>query len=349
DVIYGGGGKDSILAGDGNDTIKGSLGDDTINGGGGDDVITGGEPGYYNPEGFYDGSKPFEGNKVIDGGLGNDTINGGVGDDILLGGEGNDVIDGKQNSDSIDGGSGSDILVGGTGNDTIRGGAGNDLIKGGNDFLRNFQGGAYLSTSPGSPNYEGDKLLDGGDGEDTVFGGSGRDTLLGGTGNDSLLGLESNDSLDGGAGNDTLIGGVGDEGEDSTTDALQNVEVIKIGNVANLVGSLAVVQSTVSALQGAGSLPSDFNAIISDAAGATLAASALSALGGKTTGVVTVSNAVVISGKAAEVTAALVTADTLVQAGSAKVTITDTISVSAVNAIASKTSGVITATITEGG
>ncbi|NDA33177.1 MAG: hypothetical protein EBZ04_13200 [Betaproteobacteria bacterium] len=138
-------------------------------------------------------------------------------------------------------------------------------------------------------------------------------------------------------------------GEDSTTDVVENVEVIKIGNVSNLVGSLAVVQNTVSALEAAGSLPADFNAIIIDAAGAPLAASALSALGGKTTGVVTVSDAVVISGTAAEVTAALVTADTLVQAGSAKVTVTDSIAVSAVNAIASKTSGVITATITEGG
>ncbi|NBP36771.1 MAG: hypothetical protein EBV01_15470, partial [Betaproteobacteria bacterium] len=95
-------------------------------------------------------------------------------------------------------------------------------------------------------------------------------------------------------------------------------------------------------------MPGDFNAIIIDAAGAPLAASALSALGGKTTGVVTVSNAVVITGTAAEVKAALVTADTLVQAGSAKVTITDTTSVAAVNAIAAQTSGVVTATLTMG-
>ncbi|NCZ60781.1 MAG: calcium-binding protein, partial [Betaproteobacteria bacterium] len=74
---------------------------------------------------------------------------------------------------------------------------------------------------------------------------------------------------------------------------------------------------------------------------------ALSALGAKTTGVVTVSDAVVISGTAAEVKAALVTADTLVQAGGAKVTITDTISVAEVNAIAAKTTGVVTATITD--
>ncbi|NDC69288.1 MAG: hypothetical protein EBZ64_13250, partial [Betaproteobacteria bacterium] len=86
---------------------------------------------------------------------------------------------------------------------------------------------------------------------------------------------------------------------------------------------------------------------MSDAAGVTLGAGALSALGAKTTGVVTVSDAVVISGTAAEVKAALVTADTLVQAGGAKVTITDTISVAEVNAIAAKTTGVVTATITD--
>ncbi|NBT83130.1 MAG: hypothetical protein EBT56_16375, partial [Betaproteobacteria bacterium] len=186
--------------------------------------------------------------------------------------------------------------------------------------------------------------------------------LTGGVGDDTLTGGVGADVIDGGAGVDTAVYASGATialvpstskwevtgGEDSTTDVLENVEVIKIGNVSNLVGSLAVVESTVSALEAAGSLPADFNAIIIDAAGAPLAASALSALGGKTTGVVTVSNAVVISGTAAEVTAALVTADTLVQAGTAKVTITDTISVNAVNAIAAKTTGVVTATLTTG-
>ena len=62
----------------------------------------------------------------------------------------------------------------------------------------------------------------------------------------------------------------------------------------------------------------------------------------------TVSNAAVISGTTAEVTAALVTANTLVVASTAKVTVTDTISVSDVNAIAAKTSGVVTATLTTG-
>ena len=87
---------------------------------------------------------------------------------------------------------------------------------------------------------------------------------------------------------------------------------------------------------------------VNDAADALLAATALSSLGGKTTAVVTVSNAAVISGTTAEVTAALVTADTLVVAADAKVTVTDTISVGDVNAIAAKTSGVVTATLTTG-
>jgi hypothetical protein len=87
---------------------------------------------------------------------------------------------------------------------------------------------------------------------------------------------------------------------------------------------------------------------VNDAAEAPLAATALSTLGGKTTSVVTVSNAVGISGTADEVTAALVTAETLVVAATAKVTVTDAIGVAAVNDIAAKTSGVVTATLTTG-
>jgi hypothetical protein len=91
-----------------------------------------------------------------------------------------------------------------------------------------------------------------------------------------------------------------------------------------------------------------YTVTVSDAEDDVLTAVALSTLGGKTTGVVTVSNAVEISGTAAEVTAALVTEDTLVVAATAKVTVTGEISVSEVNAIADTTDGVVTATLTTG-
>ena len=87
----------------------------------------------------------------------------------------------------------------------------------------------------------------------------------------------------------------------------------------------------------------------------TINASALSAIGGKTTGTVTVDNAVKIVGSQAQVTGALVTANTLVAAGTAVVSINDaafgdgnngtttnTINASALSAIGGKTTGTVT-------
>jgi hypothetical protein len=62
---------------------------------------------------------------------------------------------------------------------------------------------------------------------------------------------------------------------------------------------------------------------VSDAVGSELAATEFSALGGRTTGTVTVSNALNITGTAQELMAALVTTDTLVVAKLAAVTFTD--------------------------
>ena len=86
----------------------------------------------------------------------------------------------------------------------------------------------------------------------------------------------------------------------------------------------------------------------------TINASALSAIGGKTTGTVTVDNAVKIVGSQAQVTGALVTTNTLVAAGTAVVSINDaafgngngqttnTINASALSAIGGKTTGTVT-------
>ena len=82
----------------------------------------------------------------------------------------------------------------------------------------------------------------------------------------------------------------------------------------------------------------------------TINASALSAIGGKTTGTVTVDNAVKIVGSQAQVTGALVTTNTLVAAGTA-VVINDaafgngnnaTINASALSEIGGKTTGTVT-------
>ena len=123
------------------------------------------------------------------------------------------------------------------------------------------------------------------------------------------------------------------------TVTVSNAVVIS-GNTAEVTAALVTADSLVVA--------ANAKVTINDAADAALTATALSALGAKTTGTVTVSNAVVISGTAAELTAALVTADTLVVAANAKVTVTGTISVGDANAIAAKTTGVVTATLTTG-
>jgi hypothetical protein len=140
-------------------------------------------------------------------------------------------------------------------------------------------------------------------------------------------------------------------------DAGFNATVTDVISVTAVNDLAAITPGIVTATLATGSLASfadlaetgnAYTINVNDAADALLAATALSSLGGKTTAVVSLTNPNVISGTAAEVTAALVTADTLVVASTAKVTITDTISVSDVNAIAAKTSGVVTATLATG-
>ena len=85
---------------------------------------------------------------------------------------------------------------------------------------------------------------------------------------------------------------------------------------------------------------------VNDDDGAAVAATALSTLGGKTTGPVTVTGAVAISGTAAEVTAALVTAATKVTASTATVTVSDAgataLTATALSAIGGATAGTVT-------
>ena len=94
---------------------------------------------------------------------------------------------------------------------------------------------------------------------------------------------------------------------------------------------------------------SDAKATISDAAGTDIDATDLSAIGAKTGGVVTVTNAIDISGDHDEVKAALVTASSKVVAATATVTISGTLSTAAhtstLGSVAAATSGKVTATV----
>ena len=128
---------------------------------------------------------------------------------------------------------------------------------------------------------------------------------------------------------------------------LQGLETIPSGN-----NNFAIISfhrtGDLASLSGLTDTGNPYTIAVDNAAGASLNAADLSSLGGKTTGTVTVSNAVTITGTAAEVTAALVTENSRVIASTAKVTVTDAISVSAVNAIAAKTSSAVTATLVTG-
>ena len=92
-VIYGGGG---------NDSIDGRAGDDSLYGGEGADTVI--------------------------GGAGDDTLAGDAGADSLLGGEGADLLSGGDGNDVLDGGAGADTLSGGVGSDTIFAGLGDSVV-----------------------------------------------------------------------------------------------------------------------------------------------------------------------------------------------------------------------------
>jgi hypothetical protein len=119
---------------------------------------------------------------------------------------------------------------------------------------------------------------------------------------------------------------------------------ITVSNAVTISGSSAQI---TAALVTRSVLAPTALVTINDADG-TIAATVLSSIGAKTSGVVTVTSPITISGTVSEVTAALVTATSLVVASSAIVTISNPTTVTQANAIATKTLGVISATISDG-
>jgi hypothetical protein len=126
------------------------------------------------------------------------------------------------------------------------------------------------------------------------------------------------------------------------------VSVAQANAIASAMSTELTATLAAGSLSSLGSLSTGaadvITVTVNDANDAAVNATDLSTLGGKTAGVVTVSNAVAISGTTAEVTAALVTTDTLVVAGTAKITLSDSPSLSEYNAIDGKTSGALTYT-----
>ena len=178
DFLYGLAGDDLIITDDGDDYVEAGDGDDQVNG----------YPGLKGAYTYYNA----KGKLTIYGGNGNDFLVGGEGNDKIFGDAGNDILYGRGGDDILNGGDGDDTLnAQSDGTDSLYGGNGNDVLN------------AYTGT--------GDKLLDGGSGNDELDGGTGNDRLLGGSGDDNLDGNEGDDTLEGADGNDTLDGDKGND------------------------------------------------------------------------------------------------------------------------------------------
>ncbi|MCG3168962.1 MAG: hypothetical protein CALGDGBN_00472 [Pseudomonadales bacterium] len=193
---------------------------------------------------------------------GSDTMYGGTGNDFMGGHNGNDIMYGEDGVDSVIGDSGHDIVSGGAGNDWVVGdytdgtGNGNDSVYGnaGNDTLEGGTGNDYLSGWT-----ESDYLI-GGEGNDSVYGGDGNDTIV----DQDLLFSTNDDYYDGGDGIDTLVH------ENSWVSSVEfnlttgrtylsgvereqyvNIENLRVGGSAKMVGSAAANVLTATSTTGA--------------------------------------------------------------------------------------------------
>lgn len=93
-LIYAGGGKDTIISGSGDDQLYGEGEDDILYGGGGQDRVYGGT-GDDQLSGDNNSLTPDAwGHDYLDGGEGHDILNGNAGRDILFGGTGHDELHG---------------------------------------------------------------------------------------------------------------------------------------------------------------------------------------------------------------------------------------------------------------
>ena len=109
------------------------------------------------------------------------------------------------------------------------------------------------------------------------------------------------------------------------------------GETAEIISALVTPATKV--------IVSDATVIITDPDATAILASKLSAIDRVTKGTVTVTNKLAIHGTTAEVIAALVTAGTLEVANGSTVTITDIPTISELNTITTKTTGIVTATL----
>jgi Ca2+-binding RTX toxin-like protein len=225
-VVYAGGGNDTIITGkaadivcggDGNDRIFAGKGKDRVYGGPGDDLII-------NQKG---GDLSF-------GEDGNDQLRGGPSAESMDGGPGNDIVDGGSDRDYLHGGPGDDLMIGGDGSDDIWGDDGNDEIHGGS-------GGEDMFGGNGDDRMYGDLL------DDRMNGEGGNDLLVGGHGTDRMSGGDGDDWMRGGSNGDAVSG---DGGTDTVSFADQTPMPSGIGILFNLANGAAVTPDGNEAVSG---------------------------------------------------------------------------------------------------
>jgi Ca2+-binding RTX toxin-like protein len=219
DILFGGGGEDTIAAGPGDDLVNGDA--DSVPLGSGEKSRWSFGPSALDP---YDTGFTTPGLELDATGILTTLYREQIAEaaDLLYGGSGNDRMYGRGGNDVVHGDSGDDLLVGGEGADVLLGGEGRDRITGENHGYagRPFDViGSTVITYPHYVSAYGDDVLDGGAGDDELIGEGGRDVLFGGDGVDTLYGdiaglpgeLQGADILDGGDGDDRIDGQGGDD------------------------------------------------------------------------------------------------------------------------------------------
>jgi VCBS repeat-containing protein len=219
------------------------------------------------------------------------TINGT--NEIFVGDGFDNSITGSSFADDISGLDGDDLLTGGSGADNIYGGTGSDTINGGSGEDKLFGN-------------ENDDILNGGDNKDTLDGGAGSDTIVGGSGADDTVILSGNwadytvvqTSIVGSGTFQFTNTGAGAEAGD--TDTVSQTEFVKFGSGAAVAIGNALNDAPVAIDHGGFTVLEDGSVSIPLAsllAGATDVDSvlgdilAISAVGGASTGTVTIAGA----------------------------------------------------------
>ncbi|HEX4609043.1 MAG TPA: invasin domain 3-containing protein, partial [Urbifossiella sp.] len=217
--LYGGSGKNTLMAGSGNDTLVAGPGQSVLYGGTGDDFLYGGDEPTHDVRPAADPARtdaavanPVEGDDTLIAGPGDDQLFAGFGNDVLIGGSVSRYVGPNGTPGLALLQNGQYQLVEGAGRDVLAGGSGADLLIAGPGSP-----GAVLEAGTGAntlvtQNY-GVNVLSGGAGGSLLLGGNLENVLI----SNSAAGKAN--TLVGGFGPDTLTAGAGNDALYATYDA----------------------------------------------------------------------------------------------------------------------------------